>query len=39
MGWITMGGFRLCMKGQDEEAEETAVPKAVNYLRQFVPGG
>ena len=33
-GWVS-----IVYEGQDEETEETAVPKAVNYLRQFVPGG
>lgn len=32
-GWVS-----IVYEGQDEEAEETAVPKAVKYLRQFVPG-
>lgn len=32
-GWVS-----IVYEGQDAEAEETAVPKAVNYLRQFVPG-
>jgi L-ribulose-5-phosphate 3-epimerase len=30
-GWVS-----IVFEGQDEEAEETAVPKAVNYLRRFV---
>lgn len=30
-GWVS-----IVYEGQDAEAEETAVPKAVNYLRQFV---
>ena len=32
-GWVS-----IVFEGQDEEAEETAVPKAVKYLRRFVPG-
>ena len=32
-GWVS-----IVYEGQDAEAEETAVPKAVNYLRQFAPG-
>jgi sugar phosphate isomerase/epimerase len=32
-GWVS-----IVFEGQDEEEEETAVPKAVNYLRRFVPG-
>jgi sugar phosphate isomerase/epimerase len=32
-GWVSM-----VYEGQDEEAEETAVPKAIDYLRKFVPG-
>ena len=32
-GWVS-----IVFEGQDEEAEETAVPKAVTYLRRFVPG-
>ena len=32
-GWVS-----IVFEGQDEEAEETAVPKAVSYLRRFVPG-
>lgn len=32
-GWVS-----IVYEGQDAEEEETAVPKAVNYLRQFVPG-
>jgi len=33
-GWVS-----VVYEGQAAEAEETAVPKAVNYLRRFVPGG
>ena len=33
-GWVS-----IVYEGQKAEAEETAVPKAVNYLRRFVPGG
>jgi len=33
-GWVS-----IVFEGQDEEGEETAVPKAVKYLRRFVPGG
>ena len=32
-GWVS-----IVYEGQDEEAEDTAVPKAVDYLRRFVPG-
>ena len=32
-GWVS-----IVYEGQDAEAEETAVPKAVAYLRRFVPG-
>jgi sugar phosphate isomerase/epimerase len=32
-GWVS-----IVYEGQPVEAEETAVPKAVKYLRQFVPG-
>jgi len=32
-GWVSM-----VYEGQDEEEEETAVPKAISYLRRFVPG-
>ncbi len=33
-GWVS-----IVFEGQDEEEEATAVPKAVDYLRRFVPGG
>lgn len=33
-GWVS-----VVYEGQDAEEEETAVPKSVSYLRQFVPGG
>lgn len=32
-GWVS-----VVYEGQADEAEETAVPKAVSYLRNFVPG-
>ena len=32
-GWVS-----IVYEGQPVEAEETAVPKAVNYLRRFIPG-
>lgn len=32
-GWVS-----VVYEGQEAEAEETAVPKAVRYLRRFVPG-
>jgi sugar phosphate isomerase/epimerase len=32
-GWVS-----IVYEGQQAEAEETAVPKAVRYLRRFVPG-
>lgn len=32
-GWVS-----IVYEGQDEEAEATAIPKAVAYLRRFVPG-
>ncbi|HAA75385.1 TPA: hypothetical protein DCE37_09720 [Candidatus Latescibacteria bacterium] len=32
-GWVS-----VVYEGQDEEEEETAVPKAISYLRRFVPG-
>tara|TARA_Y100000588_G_scaffold97414_2_gene105737 strand:- start:38086 stop:38916 length:831 start_codon:yes stop_codon:yes gene_type:complete len=32
-GWVS-----VVYEGQADEAEETAVPKAVSYLRKFVPG-
>ena len=32
-GWVS-----IVYEGQDEEPEDTAVPKAVDYLRRFVPG-
>jgi len=35
----SFGDLFAFTKGRhDEEAEATAVPKAVNYLRRFVPG-
>jgi sugar phosphate isomerase/epimerase len=33
-GWVS-----VVYEGQAVEAEETAVPRAVDYLRRFVPGG
>ena len=32
-GWVS-----IVYEGQDEEAEATAIPKSVAYLRRFVPG-
>ena len=32
-GWVS-----IVYEGQEVEAEETAVPKAVDYMRRFVPG-